>query len=158
MPIWPHERLNWDCSAPTFSIVFISCLQKYAFSFSSSLLAVAEETERQAGSKVNRNLAHSVCYVFLYAHRDPFIPSFMHGCGIQNNSLNPPKFGDPKSPAWKILTCPYYSLKSLYGVAVVLAPHNQWILLGTVRSPWIFANVFITWNICCMLLCIFGFG
>lgn len=35
-----------DCSALTFHIVFISCLQKYAFPSSNSPLAgVAEETE-----------------------------------------------------------------------------------------------------------------
>lgn len=35
-----------DCSALTFHIVFISCLQKYAFPLSNSPLAgVAEETE-----------------------------------------------------------------------------------------------------------------
>lgn len=70
--------------------------------------------------------------------------------------LNPKEFGDPKAPASKILTSPYYSLKFLYGLRS--ASHDQLILLGKIRSLWIFANLFITLNTCCMSLCIFRLG
>lgn len=111
---------------------------------------------RLGGSKENRNLAHDVCAFFSYRCTHPFRPSFKRATGSQNSSLNPTQFGDPTTLASKILTSPYYSLKFLYSLRST--PYNWQILWGKIRSPWIFANLFITRNTCYMSFCIFRFG
>lgn len=152
MPIWEHARCNWIVQ-PQHLMFLFPAFKNTHFHSTIPSWQVLQSNRRLTGSKINRNLAHSIC-VFFTGYIETH--SYLVSCVYVIYKMESYTVLGSKDPSLKDSDLPIESLKSCYGLSLALP--NQWILLRKTRSPWSFANLFITWNMCCMSLCIFRFG